>query len=292
MNCSFKVSKNSKLSGFGGVNEFSHFLIDFSSVFAQFYTGCDRSTLYLPRRTKWGRFGLLMQSNFFKEVFPHATLRLGDPKPTIPRLPFPTTCTHPTFRGTWAHPETERGRLMHLRHFLWKSFVPNGQRPRDDTIVIRRMSGRSRPVSDSFYDDATKALSGAIVVELEGKSVREQTSIFWNAKHVVAVHGAGMSNLVSCRPGTHVLEVQPKHATIPVPEEYNQLSMSLGLHYRRTREIVFALAWDEAHSDKGHSTPPQLDKNCRDVYQNAKPGSSVANALNADYFRSTPQTVA
>ena len=87
-------------------------------------------------------------------------------------------------------------------------------------------------MSRDFYDDAMKALTSATIVELENKSVREQVNIFWNAKLVIAVHGAGMANLVSCRPGTHVVEVQPRGSDIPVPEEYKQLSVSLGFRTR------------------------------------------------------------
>ena len=120
-------------------------------------------------------------------------------------------------------------------------------------------------MSRDFYDDAMKALTSATIVELENKSVREQVNIFWNAKLVIAVHGAGMANLVSCRPGTHVVEVQPRGSDIPVPEEYKQLSASLGFRYRRTREVDFDKAWNESYSDDGHSTRPQIDKTCTEL---------------------------
>jgi capsular polysaccharide biosynthesis protein len=41
----------------------------------------------------------------------------------------------------------------------------------------------------------------------EGMSFLEQVRLFASAREIVAPHGAGLSNLVFCQPGTRVLEV-------------------------------------------------------------------------------------
>ena len=46
-------------------------------------------------------------------------------------------------------------------------------------------------------------------VYLEGMSIVEQILLFQTAEFVVGVHGAGLTNLVFCEPGTKVIEFMP-----------------------------------------------------------------------------------
>lgn len=48
-----------------------------------------------------------------------------------------------------------------------------------------------------------------VPVRLEALSVAEQIACFAEAEVIVAPHGAGLSNLVFCRPGTRVVEIMP-----------------------------------------------------------------------------------
>lgn len=54
------------------------------------------------------------------------------------------------------------------------------------------------------------AQHGFETVELEGMAPAEQIALFRDADIVVAPHGAGLSNLLFCAPGTKVLEITPK----------------------------------------------------------------------------------
>lgn len=60
-----------------------------------------------------------------------------------------------------------------------------------------------------FSDDAVSVLKdkGFIFVRLEHMDYKTQVALFANASAVLAPHGAGLSNLVFCKPGAHVLEV-------------------------------------------------------------------------------------
>ena len=69
---------------------------------------------------------------------------------------------------------------------------------------------------------------GFRIVKPERHSVYEQAQIFSSAQVVVAPHGAGLTNLVFCRPGTKVLEILSPQYVNPV---YYILSNQMGLHY-------------------------------------------------------------
>ena len=57
----------------------------------------------------------------------------------------------------------------------------------------------------------------------------EQVSVFCNADVIVAVHGAGLANLIFARPGTTVIEIFPENF---VKSTFLWLAMRLGLKYR------------------------------------------------------------
>jgi capsular polysaccharide biosynthesis protein len=55
-------------------------------------------------------------------------------------------------------------------------------------------------------------LRGFEAYECEGKGVAEQARLFHSAEAIVAAHGAALTNLVFCKPGTTVLELfSPKY---------------------------------------------------------------------------------
>lgn len=57
---------------------------------------------------------------------------------------------------------------------------------------------------------------------------RDQVAAFAGADEIVAVHGAGLTNLLFCRPGTRVIEVFPENF---VKSTYFWLARRLGLEY-------------------------------------------------------------
>jgi len=61
-------------------------------------------------------------------------------------------------------------------------------------------------VNESDLLDALKPF-GFEKILLSALSLREQIALFRTASVVVGTHGAGLSNLVFCKPGTHVLEI-------------------------------------------------------------------------------------
>lgn len=69
---------------------------------------------------------------------------------------------------------------------------------------------------------------GFETVVLGGLPFREQVEIFASAEMVVGVHGAGMTNLAFCSPGTRILELLPAWYPNPI---YCQLCDAAGLVY-------------------------------------------------------------
>jgi FkbM family methyltransferase len=62
-------------------------------------------------------------------------------------------------------------------------------------------------------------------------SVRQQLETFLGAEMVVGAHGAGLANIVVCRPGTKVLELMPAHGQMP--EYYKNLAEGCGHRFVR-----------------------------------------------------------
>ncbi|MDW8267742.1 MAG: glycosyltransferase family 61 protein, partial [Anaerolineae bacterium] len=72
--------------------------------------------------------------------------------------------------------------------------------------ISRRDAKRRRVLNEDEVFDVLKAY-GFVSLDLTGRSVIEQIRLFAHARHVVAPHGAGLSNLVYAQPGTTVLEL-------------------------------------------------------------------------------------
>ncbi|RYE32726.1 MAG: glycosyltransferase family 61 protein [Sphingobacteriales bacterium] len=47
------------------------------------------------------------------------------------------------------------------------------------------------------------------IVYLEDYSVADQVKLFYNAREIIAIHGAGLTNLIFAQPGTTVIELFP-----------------------------------------------------------------------------------
>jgi hypothetical protein len=94
-------------------------------------------------------------------------------------------------------------------------------------IYISRNLGAKRIVvnEDNFTEGLVSA--GVDIVHCEKYSIKQNASIFRNANIVVSPHGAGLSNIVFCRPGTTVVELFSSHWS----DEFWKLSVACGLHY-------------------------------------------------------------
>ena len=79
---------------------------------------------------------------------------------------------------------------------------------RNRRLLIERKSP-TRKIQNFDEVQAFLAHQGFETVFLEGMSVREQILLFQSADFVIGAHGAGLTNLLFCEPGTKVLEFMP-----------------------------------------------------------------------------------
>jgi hypothetical protein len=112
------------------------------------------------------------------------------------------------------------------------------EQPCSEKIYISRLGSRRELANES---EVIKFLleRGFSIVNLETLSLQSQIRLFEGARIVVAAHGAGLANIVYCKPDTRVIEIfHPNH----VETMYWGISEMKGLDY-----TPFCLASHQEH---------------------------------------------
>lgn len=118
----------------------------------------------------------------------------------------------------------------HAADFLRRKFLPPGP-PVGETprrIYLRRL-GKTRGLHNEAAVLAALQARGWVVVDTEAMPLSQQINWFAQAEAVCALHGAGLTNLLWCRPGTKVIELC---ASTFLNGCYEGLSEDVGLDYR------------------------------------------------------------
>jgi len=112
--------------------------------------------------------------------------------------------------------------------FLQRAFLGGKPFNKGRRILIGREPGKSRQTKG--WDEVRKILISRGFKEIQpGKlPIRQQARIFAEAEWVVGIHGAALTNLAFCRPGTRVVEILGWDYVNPC---YRALSDAAGLHY-------------------------------------------------------------
>jgi len=113
-----------------------------------------------------------------------------------------------------------------LRHF--KGLVQLRDAKPHRKIVLLRPGAKTRRLVNS--DELLLKLKGWETVALENLPIKEQMKTFAEATHILAAHGAGLVNLLWCRPGTKVIEIQDKNMIHK--KVYPLLSHNLNLEHK------------------------------------------------------------
>ncbi len=101
--------------------------------------------------------------------------------------------------GTQFHPALRRlGEAM-------RSSAPTTDRP---ALYVCRDDTANRPLRNEAAVMRLCADRGFHIVRLAMLPVAEQAALFGGARRIVAPHGGGLGNLLFCRPGTKLLELQ------------------------------------------------------------------------------------
>jgi hypothetical protein len=111
--------------------------------------------------------------------------------------------------------------LLAARAHVWSLTGAPGAARR---IYIRRQA--SRGVLNDAEVEAFLATHGFETHAMEPLSAQDQIDMFRDATYVVGVHGAALSNIIYCAPGTRVLELSP---VSEYRSNYAELSDKLGL---------------------------------------------------------------
>jgi len=77
-----------------------------------------------------------------------------------------------------------------------------------DIIWITRKNVFARTIA--WEDELLEKFPAIKKVDIRDYSVQDTIQLFGNASHVISAHGAGLCNILMCRPGTKVLELYPK----------------------------------------------------------------------------------
>lgn len=115
--------------------------------------------------------------------------------------------------------------------FLRETFLSGrSEGVRGRRIYVSRARAASRRVVNEEEVLPVLERFGYELVELEALPFAEQVALFASAERVVAPHGAGLSNLVFCTPGTPVLEIfAPTYVNVCYWALSNQVDA--GYHY-------------------------------------------------------------
>ena len=95
-------------------------------------------------------------------------------------------------------------------------------------IFIGRKGAKHRPLVEEGEISARLAEKGFQPVKCEGLSIQAQAEIFSSAEIIVGAHGAALTNLVFCRPGTRVVELFSPRYVNPC---YRDLCVAAGLRH-------------------------------------------------------------
>lgn len=101
--------------------------------------------------------------------------------------------------------------ITSLRNMLLKKYhIKEKQFAKKDLIYVSRKKARLRRTINEKSFKSLLNKNGFKTVILEDLSFKEQIDCFFNAKFVIATHGAGLLNLIFAQKGLHFIEIFPK----------------------------------------------------------------------------------
>ncbi len=124
--------------------------------------------------------------------------------------------------------------------YLREHLMPGGQSEdvqnkfSDRVFISRRRASCRRLINEEEIFRYLELL-GFRRYDLEDLSVEDQRLLFAEARVVIGTHGAGLTNLIFCKPGTKVLEIFQARED----DTYCYLSQVLGLDYHCLQTVPF-----------------------------------------------------
>jgi hypothetical protein len=136
------------------------------------------------------------------------------------------------------HFETPRHSIEAVDFVLSCLGADGGQISGNKRVFLSRLRGSRRTIANLGDIEEVCRRWGFEVVEAEGMSVAEQIKLFSQVRHLVAIHGAGLTNIMFRRGAKlSLLEIFPattylaRGRAYPPPAHYFWLSHACGFHY-------------------------------------------------------------
>jgi len=126
-------------------------------------------------------------------------------------------------RMTWTVPATAAVAYARLRQA-----VPPAEDDGGDAIYIARTDTTRRVMTNEDAVISMLQRQGVRIIVAGQLPLQRQFALFRRARLVIAPHGAGLTNIVACEPGTHVYELLPGAYDNYC---YCRLAQACGLHY-------------------------------------------------------------
>lgn len=127
---------------------------------------------------------------------------------------------------------------------LRDAYLPWGSAPRipAERIHLSRRDAANRRLHNEERAVALASAAGFRTVTTAGMPFREQVGLFAGAEAVLAVHGAGLTNLLFCRPGSLVIEVAQRAHRV---SSMHMLSLVCGHQHHFVDATTDALAAEQ-----------------------------------------------
>jgi len=195
------IDRATVFMAWGGLHNYGHFLIDCLSALATAMGAgaTERFPAITPPLLPWHRELL--------------SLLLGDqPQPRLVEAPlvriedavFATAMDH------FLHAPNSPLDVVRERILAAAAIDPTAGAKR---IYITRRGSQKRVLVNELDLETALAARGFTIVQPEALSVRDQIALFHQADLIVAPAGAALANVLFCRPGAKVIELQPSNFT-------------------------------------------------------------------------------
>ncbi|MBS0656271.1 MAG: glycosyltransferase family 61 protein [Verrucomicrobia bacterium] len=121
--------------------------------------------------------------------------------------------------------------LTWFKQFFYDVFVKTSSEALPKRIYISRSKAQYRRISNESELIECLDKRGFAVLHLEDLSIYDQAALFHNADTVVGPHGAGFTNLIFCKPGTHIIEIDHGVQGEEQRSSYKGMAKRLGCIY-------------------------------------------------------------
>ena len=131
--------------------------------------------------------------------------------------------------NNWEWPPVTQVDAQRLATVFDHVYGPRAQAAGSGQLYLSRSGAKLRDARNAPELESALTAAGVETFVANDANHAEQIARFRAARTVVAIHGAGLANLVFCTAGTRVIEIFPQNA---VKSTYWRLSHVLGLDYR------------------------------------------------------------